>query len=88
MPELSATQTPVDLQHYTVRRAAAEPPPAAEVPAAQSTEEVAGISRRPRLDFMETLPAPAARQPSGVAGDMALDSAPAFDLPAFLRREG
>jgi len=76
----SSSQTPVDLQHYSARlRDHAEPP----------VLEPGGLSiaRRLALDLAVVRPPPA---PPGSAepGDLDLDVTGAFDVPAFLRREG
>ncbi len=85
-PAPSSTHTPVDLQHYTahLKEKIEVPVPAMEIGRLS-------IARRPSLDL-----APAAAAASGPsdrssgmdAGEMDLESLSAFDVPAFLRREG
>ena len=84
----AASQTPVDLQHYT-----AHLKEKVEAPAPAMDLGRLSIARRPALD----LPAPAqvaAAAGAGGAdaqannGDMELEGLTAFDVPAFLRREG
>ena len=85
-PVSSSSQTPVDLQHYTahLKEKIEVPVPAMEIGRLS-------IARRPSLDL-----APAAAAASGLserssaldAGEMDLESLSAFDVPAFLRREG
>ncbi len=81
-----ASQTPVDLQHYT-----AHLKERVEVPALATDLGRMSIARRPALD----LPAPAQVAAPGVlaaseadGGDIDLEALTAFDVPAFLRREG
>jgi hypothetical protein len=50
-------------------------------------------ARRPTLDLAASAPAPAVMPPApraagGDAGDIDIDALSAFDVPAFLRREG
>jgi hypothetical protein len=80
-PVSSASQTPVDLQHYTTHlKDRVEAPPMD--PARLS------IARRPALDLAAALPAPPPSKAPADAGDIDLDALSAFDVPAFLRREG
>ena len=86
----SGTQTPVDLQHYTqhLKEKFETPAPAFEMGRMS-------IARRPALDLA---PATAAAAPAAMmaaaepgaldAGDIDLEALSAFDVPAFLRREG
>jgi cell division protein FtsZ len=76
----SASQTPVDLHHY-----ASHLKEKAEAPAMELGR--LSIARRPALDLAGAMPTPPA-QPKGDAGDIDLDALSAFDVPAFLRREG
>jgi cell division protein FtsZ len=83
----TGTQTPVDLQHYTAHlKEKAEP----VAPVLEMSR--LSIARRPSLDLP---PAAVAAAPAGTEGSSALDagdvdveSFAAFDVPAFLRREG
>jgi cell division protein FtsZ len=80
-PAAPASQTPVDLQHYTtaLKDRVEAPPPPMELGRLS-------IARRPSLDLAAAMPArPAAAVD---AGDAELDNLAAFDVPAFLRREG
>jgi cell division protein FtsZ len=83
-PVASVSQTPVDLQHYT-----AHMKEKTEAPAPMMEMSRLSIARRPSLDL-----APAAGSvgiegfPAQEAGEMDLESLSAFDVPAFLRREG
>jgi cell division protein FtsZ len=89
-PMPAQSQTPVDLQHYTAHlKEKSEPAaPAMEMPRLS-------IARRPALDLG---PAAAAAAPAltmapegsspGDSGDIDLEALSAFDVPAFLRREG
>jgi cell division protein FtsZ len=84
-PVVSASQTPVDLQHYTAHlKEKAEPPAPVLEPSRLS------IARRPSLDLAPAAAAAAAGggSPALDAGDTDLESLSAFDVPAFLRREG
>jgi cell division protein FtsZ len=92
----SASQTPVDLQHYTTHlKERVEPPPpaVAQVPAAAPMMDLGRLSigRRPTLDLAAAAPAPVVVTPTknaiGDPGDVDLDALTAFDVPAFLRRE-
>ena len=89
-PVPSGHQTPVDLQHYTahVKEKSDALAPAMEMARLS-------IARRPALDLA---PAAAAAAPAATmvaerssaldAGDIDLEALSAFDVPAFLRREG
>jgi cell division protein FtsZ len=74
-------QTPVDLQHYTSHLKAKTEAPAME-PGRLS------IARRPALDLSAAVPPRPAPIPGADAADVELDALSAFDVPAFLRREG
>jgi cell division protein FtsZ len=74
-------QTPVDLQHYTSHLKAKTEAPAME-PGRLS------IARRPALDLSAAVPPRPAPIPGAGAADVELDALSAFDVPAFLRREG
>ena len=81
----SASQTPVDLQHYAHLKEKVE------VPAPPMDLGRLSIARRPALDLGAAAPAPAAApQPPlpSEDGDIDLEALTAFDVPAFLRREG
>ena len=87
-PLPSGTQTPVDLQHYTAHLK--EKSEAAVAPVVEMSR--LSIARRPSLDLPA---AAAAAAPVPTEGSSALDAAEidvesfsAFDVPAFLRREG
>jgi len=86
-PLASASQTPVDLQHYT-----AHFKEKTEMPAPVMETGRLSIARRASLDLpAAALIAPAATGTEGSAsleGDVDLESLTAFDVPAFLRREG
>jgi cell division protein FtsZ len=80
------TQTPVDLQHYTAHLKEKDEAPAMDLGRLS-------IARRPALDLASSPPPAPIQQPvpDGVAGepsDMDLEALSAFDVPAFLRREG
>ena len=82
----AASQTPVDLQHYTAHLKEKDEAPAMDLGRLS-------IARRPALDLASSMPPPAIQQPSGdgAAGDPSdidLEALSAFDVPAFLRREG
>jgi cell division protein FtsZ len=88
-PAPSSSHTPVDLQHYT-----AHLKEKSDVPAAAPAMEMGrlSIARRPALDLAPPAAA-AAQAPGGErspldAGDTDLEALSAFDVPAFLRREG
>ncbi len=88
-PAPSSSHTPVDLGHYAAHLKERQ-----DVPAAAPAMEMGrlSIARRPALDLAP--PAAAAAQASSAelspagAGDMELEALSAFDVPAFLRREG
>ena len=87
-PVPAVSQTPVDLQHYT--SVLKEQP---ELPAPAMDLNRLSIGRRPTLDLAAAAPAPAvvtppSSGPSGDPGDIDLEALSAFDVPAFLRREG
>jgi cell division protein FtsZ len=87
-PVASASQTPVDLQHYT-----AHLKEKTEMPAPVMETGRLSIARRASLDLPQAaaVTAPAATGTDGSAtleGDVDLESLTAFDVPAFLRREG
>ena len=90
-PVPSASQTPVDLQHYTAHLKEKSDAPA---PAPAMEMGRLSIARRPALDLA---PAAAAAAPAATmaaerspldSGDIDLEALSAFDVPAFLRREG
>ena len=88
-PVAAANHTPVDLQHYTAHLKE-KPEPVAPAPAMEVGR--LSIARRPSLDLP---PAAAAAAPTPAEGsssieqaDTDLESLTAFDVPAFLRREG
>jgi cell division protein FtsZ len=83
-PAPSVSQTPVDLQHYTVHLKEKT-----ETPAMDPGRLSMAITRRPGLDLAPT--ASAAQAGAAVVidpGDVDLEALSAFDVPAFLRREG
>jgi cell division protein FtsZ len=81
-PAASVSQTPIDLHHYTAHLKDRPEAPAADV--GRLT-----IARRPALDLGVMGPSPANHQSAAKdAGDISLDALGAFDVPAFLRREG
>jgi len=80
------SQTPVDLQHYTEHLKEK-----AEAPRLDSGR--LSIGRRPALDLAPVMPIAAVQPPEGGApagdsGDIDIEALSAFDVPAFLRREG
>jgi cell division protein FtsZ len=80
----SGSQTPVDLQHYSARLKSHTETPVQE-PGSVS------ISRRPALELalgLAMASPPAAQPASADPGDVDVDLSGAFDVPAFLRREG
>ncbi len=84
----AVNQTPVDLQHYT--SILKEQP---DLPAPAIDLNRLSIARRATLDLASAAPAPAVVTPAsrgaiGDAGDIDLEALSAFDVPAFLRREG
>jgi len=83
----TATQTPVDLHHYTTHmkeKIEAPAPPAMDL-------SRFSITRRPALDLAASagpaMAAPPAQPGAGDPADIDLDALSAFDVPAFLRRE-
>jgi cell division protein FtsZ len=83
----TSSQTPVDLQHYTAHLKEKTEAPVMDL-------NRMSIARRPALDLAPATP-PAAIQPLadsngaiGAPGDIDLEALSAFDVPAFLRREG
>jgi len=76
----SPSQTPVDLHQYTTHLKGIEP----------STMDLGrlSIARRPALDLAAAIPVPQASKALAEPGDVDLDALSAFDVPAFLRREG
>jgi cell division protein FtsZ len=89
-PVPSGSQTPVDLQHYTAHLKEKVDAPA---PAMETGRLL--IARRPALDLgsAAAAAAPAATMASERSsvldpGDIDLEALSAFDVPAFLRREG
>jgi cell division protein FtsZ len=88
--EATGSQTPVDLQQYTaLLKEKVEVPPAPAIEAARLS-----IARRPALDLAGVMPVVVAQAHSngdsaaGDPGDIDLEALSAFDVPAFLRREG
>jgi cell division protein FtsZ len=86
----SGHQTPVDLQHYTTHLREVSEAPAPVAAAAAETGRLS-IARRPTLD----LPVPALAPPQAplpaaeaVNSDIGAEALSAFDVPAFLRRDG
>ncbi len=76
-----ASQTPVDLQHYTAHlKDRVDAPAMAMEPARMS------FGRRPALDLGQAQPQ--AQPKADEVADLDLDALSAFDVPAFLRREG
>ena len=86
-PVPSVSQTPVDLQHYTDHLKEKSEPAAPVMELGRLS-----IARRPALDLAPAAAAPvpmmADAPPSADAGDLDLEALSAFDVPAFLRREG
>ena len=84
-------ETPVDLQHYTVHL---KEKPEAPVPIPAPAMDLGrmSIARRPALDLAAAAPSPAAMMADGSpdtdSADLDLEALSAFDVPAFLRREG
>jgi cell division protein FtsZ len=81
-----ASQTPVDLQHYTAHLKEKDEAPAMDLGRLS-------IARRPALDLASSMPPAPIQQPmpdaaAGEPSDMDLEALSAFDVPAFLRREG
>ena len=82
----SVSQTPVDLQQYTAHLKEKE-----EIPPLDLGR--LSIARRPALDLASTMPPVAIPPPAAENGradqtDSDLEALSAFDVPAFLRREG
>jgi cell division protein FtsZ len=80
------SQTPVDLQQYTAHLKEKE-----EVPVMDLGR--LSIARRPALDLATAMPPLAIQQPAvdsetGDSANIDLQALSAFDVPAFLRREG
>jgi cell division protein FtsZ len=92
----SASQTPVDLQHYTAHlKERSEPPPPPPAPSLAPDPGRLSIARRPTLDLAAAAPVPAPAAPAAAAvavasdsSDVDLEALSAFDVPAFLRRDG
>jgi cell division protein FtsZ len=93
----SASQTPVDLQHYTahLKERSEPPPPPPPAPSLAPDPGRLSIARRPTLDLSAAAPVPAPAAPTAAAAAVATDSSDvdlealsAFDVPAFLRRDG
>jgi cell division protein FtsZ len=86
--EPAPTQTPVDLQQYTAHLK--EKVEAPEVPLIEQPR--LSIARRPALDLGTVMPAQVRLASNGDsdadAGDLDVEALSAFDVPAFLRREG
>jgi cell division protein FtsZ len=80
-PAASGSPTPVDLQHYTSHLK--EKPDAPPVEPGRLS-----IARRPALDLAAAILPPPAPRAALDAGDIDLEALSAFDVPAFLRREG
>ena len=80
-PATAGNQTPVDLQHYTSHLKEKTETPAMELGRLS-------IARRPTLDLTAVMPLPQTPKAAADAGDIDLDALSAFDVPAFLRREG
>jgi cell division protein FtsZ len=81
-PAASVSQTPIDLHHYAAHLKDRPEAPAMDV--GRLT-----IARRPALDLGVMGPSAANHQSAAKdAGDISLDALGAFDVPAFLRREG
>lgn len=79
----SAIQTPVDLHHYT-----AHLKEKAEAPILDLGRM--SIARRPSLDLAAAMPVqpPSKAAAADESADLDLEAVSAFDVPAFLRREG
>jgi cell division protein FtsZ len=83
-PVSSGSDTPVDLQHYSAHLKDRVAAPAMELARLS-------ITRRPALDLALAIPpapAPVASAAMDEAADIDLNAVSAFDVPAFLRREG
>jgi cell division protein FtsZ len=92
-PVVQPSQTPVDLQHYTVHlKEKPEAPVPVPVPAFAMDLGRLSIARRPALDLAAAAPPQVAVMADGSPGrdgaDHDLEALSAFDVPAFLRREG
>jgi cell division protein FtsZ len=75
-------QTPVDLQHYTAHLKDRVEAPAADLGRLS-------IARRPAIDLGAAVSGAGVQPPAARdSGDLDLDALSAFDVPAFLRREG
>ncbi len=89
-PAPSASQTPVDLTHYAVHLKEQAEAPAPVVPAMEMAR--LSIARRPALDLAPAAAAPVVTMPEGSRAldeaELDLEALSAFDVPAFLRREG
>jgi cell division protein FtsZ len=90
-PLVQPSHTPVDLQHYAVHlKEKPEGPVPTPVPAMDLGR--LSIARRPALDLAAAATAPAATMADGSpdrhGADLDLEAVSAFDVPAFLRREG
>jgi len=88
-PFVQPSQTPVDLQHYTVHLKE-KPEAPAPIPAPAMDLGRMSIARRPALDLAAAAPSPVAMDgsPDTDSADLDLEALSAFDVPAFLRREG
>ena len=80
------SQTPVDLQQYTAHLKEKDEAPVMDLGRLS-------IARRPALDLAAAMPPPAIQPPAvvsetGDSADIDLEALSAFDVPAFLRREG
>ena len=84
-PAAPENHTPVDLQHYTAHLKDKIEAPAAPVMEVSRLS----IARRPAVDLGAAMSA-AAQAPENASdpGDIDLEALSAFDVPAFLRREG
>ena len=88
-PVVQPSQTPVDLQHYAVHLKE-KPEVPLPAPVAMDLGRLS-IARRPALDLAAAGPSPAMMvegSPAMDGGDLDLEALSAFDVPAFLRREG
>jgi len=88
-PMPTPSQTPVDLHNYTgyLKEKVDAPPPAPALDLGRLT-----IARRPALDLASAAAPPVAAMADGSPaqdeGGLDLEALSAFDVPAFLRREG
>ena len=83
-PVASASQTPVDLQHYSAHLQEKSEAPVMDLGRLS-------IARRPALDLSSQIQAQKAVPSAAIGsdpGEIDLDALSAFDVPAFLRREG